>query len=401
YGVGLWYNDNDIWWGGDSELISESGLDRLKENGANSITLFWRPLESLSAGPGRYDPKLSDRLDEIFGWCEARGIHIAWNLWFHSFLSQTVWSGWDSIWDTHAYSKITRALDFYADSTAWAYQKKLYRYIIARWGYSTSLYLWFVIDEIDGTEGWGKGDTLAAQNWGRNVRDFFRANDPWQRPTTGTKCGHVDRYWPGGCEIFDVAAREIYESQGWPMPDPTQLDNGKADPLKCSYNNYAGEIRKMWGSYAKPLIIGESGWNSTFYKPGTPGYLATYHNALWVSLASGLAATPFWWEYFDFINEQVVTSQMKYFARFVSDIDLAGRHWLPAKVQADGGADAFGMQSGDQAFGWVVNPDKSLYRASISISGLADGKYEVRIYNPWNGEYIEPQKMTCSGGRLT
>lgn len=28
-----------------------------------------------------------------------------------------------------------------------------------------------------------------------------------------------------------------------------------------------------------------------------------YHNALWVSLANGLCATPFWWAYSDYVND--------------------------------------------------------------------------------------------------
>jgi len=38
-------------------------------------------------------------------------------------------------------------------------------------------------------------------------------------------------------------------------------------------------------------------WDHTYYEPGMPGYLAMYHNALWVSLVNGACATPFWWSY--------------------------------------------------------------------------------------------------------
>ena len=37
---------------------------------------------------------------------------------------------------------------------AWKYQEKLYRYFIARWGYSRALAIWFIIDEVNGTDGW-------------------------------------------------------------------------------------------------------------------------------------------------------------------------------------------------------------------------------------------------------
>lgn len=401
YGVGLWYNDNDIWWGKEGELISESGLDRLRDNGANFIAMFHRPLESLAVGPGRYDPYLAARLDTIFAWCEDRDIKIAWNLWFHSFLSQTVWGGWDAIWSTHSYSRVTDAPAFYSDSTAWAYQEKLYRYMIARWGASTSLMSWFVIDEMDGTEGWAKGDTLAAQAWCLKVHDYFKANDPWNRPTTGTKCGHIGSWFPGGYEIFDMAAREIYEGQGWPKPSPEDVAAGRADPLRASYLNYAGEVRKLWEGYQKPALIGESGWDHTYYEPYTPGYLATYHNVLWSCLASGLAATPFWWEYFDFINEPVVSSRMKFFSRFVGEIDFAVGNWNPTAVSSERGADCWAMASEDQIFGWVVDPKRSVGGEIVSLRGLPDGDYELRLYHTWTGVFEQPIDLSCRGGKLS
>ena len=65
------------------------------------------------------------------------------------------------------------------------------------------------------------------------------------------------------------------------------IDSASVNPLKSSYSNYAQEIRKLWNGYEKPAIIGETGWAHTFYEPSMPGYLAQYHNALWVSLATG------------------------------------------------------------------------------------------------------------------
>jgi len=57
--------------------------------------------------------------------------------------------------------------------------------------------------------------------------------------------------------------------------------------LTYSYNNYAGQIRKIWEGYGKPVIIGETGWDHTYFEPGMPGYIAMHHNVLWVTLATG------------------------------------------------------------------------------------------------------------------
>ena len=110
----------------------------------------------------------------------------------------------------------------------------------------------------------------------------------------------------GGYRIFDIAAREIYEAQGHPMPPGGKPDLVNANPLRYSYENYATQTRRLWRGFDKPAIIGESGWDHTYYEPGTPGYLAMHHNALWTTLVNGTCATPFWWALFARVNDSVL-----------------------------------------------------------------------------------------------
>ena len=65
------------------------------------------------------------------------------------------------------------------------------------------------------------------------MNDFFHAHDPYGRPTTGTQSGGIDQWWPEGYRIFDIAAREIYEAQGHPMPPggKPDLDERQSAPL--------------------------------------------------------------------------------------------------------------------------------------------------------------------------
>jgi hypothetical protein len=130
-----------------------------------------------------------------------------------------------------------------------------------------------------------------------------------------------------------------------------------------------------------------------------PGYLAMYHNAIWVSLANGLCCTPFWWAYSDYINDGVVTNQMRNLAQFVRDIDFARLSPEPAQISSRN-CDAWAIRSGDFAFGWVVNPRTSVANETFTISGLKDGDYEVRLYRTWRGRYLDPQTLQCREGKL-
>ena len=398
YGVGLWYNDAYEQF--NQGRITAAGLDELKKRGANFISFFPTPLETFGSGLGRYDENRCGRMDQLFQWCEERDMHISWNLWFHSYLSEAVWGGGNARYRNNPYRLVTDAKDFFASEDAWKYQEKLYRYIIARWGYSRALFLWFVVDEINGTEGWTQGDRGAAEAWCRKVDQFFNAHDPYGRPTTGTQSGGIGQWWPGGYEIFDIASREIYEAQGHPMSKSGKVGPQDESPLRYSYNNYAAQVKALWSGFAKPAMIGECGWDHTYYEPGMPEYLAMYHNALWVSLANGLCSTPFWWAHSEWINDSVVTNQMLHFSRFVADIDFANLDLQPAAVTA-GQSDAWAMKSDQLVFGWVVNPKSSVARESFTLSGLKDGAYEVRLYRTWRGLYLDPQTAECRGGKIS
>jgi hypothetical protein len=396
YGVGMWYNDN---YGGHGQgSITEESLDELKSHGANFISFFHEPLETLATGLGRYDLDRCSRLDEVFQWCEDRDLQISWDLVFHTHLSETIWE--PTLYRVNPYRSITSAKDFYGSEEAWKYQQKLYRYVIARWGYSRALYLWFVIDEINGTDGWVYGEHGVAENWCRKMNDFFHEHDPYGRPTTGTQSGGFDQWWPEGYRIFDVAGREIYEAQGHPMPPGGKPDLLHENPLRYSYGNYATQTQNLWRDFEKPAIIAESGWDHTYYEPGMPGYRAMYHNALWASLANGACATPFWWAFSPRVNDSVLTAQLPVFARFVQDIDFADAEWQPIQVEMTTGA-GWAMKSDGLIFGWVANPMSGVAKETFTITGLDDGEYSVRLYHTWNGRDValdNPTFTAANGG---
>lgn len=395
YGVGLWYNDSyELFNRGN---ITEAALDDLQRRGANFISFFPTPLETMGTGLGRYDQNRCGRLDQLFERCEARNLHISWNIWFHSYLSETVWGGSNARYRNNPYRRIADSVDFYASDETWKYQERLYRYIIARWGYSRALFLWFVIDEINGTEGWTKGDQAAAEAWCRRVDAFFNRHDPYGRPTTGTQSGGIGQWWPAGYEIFDIAAREIYEAQGHPIPKSGKLGPDDASPLQLSYLNYATQVQNLWKRFPKPAIIGECGWDHTYYEPGMPGYLAMYHNALWVSLVNGSCATPFWWSYSERINDSVVTNQMLHFARFVAGIDFTAARIEPVDVGA-GECDAWALKTDDMIFGWLVHPKTSVANETLTIANLPERNYRVRLYHTWGATTSNHNR---SNGKIT
>ena len=391
YGVGFWYNDSYATF--NKGRINEDELDNLKELGINFISNYITPLETMASGLGRYDQNICGRLDEVFEMCEEREMLISLNLWFHSYISETVWGGGNIRWQTNPYRSVTEAKNFFRSEKAWEYQEMLYRYFIARWGYSRSLALWFVVDEVNGTDGWVSGDSLGAAAWGKKVHDYLKEHDPYNHLTTGTRSGGITQFWHEGYQIFDVASREIYEAQGFSINKKGKVYPEDTHPLAHSYNNYAQEVRKLWSGYEKPSIIGETGWDHTFYEPGMPGYLAQYHNALWVSLATGAAMTPFWWAHSNFINDNMITNQIRHFRRFTEEIPFSGLTGLSRAEVTLSDGDAFGMKSDQMVFGWVADTKVDVAGDTVTISSLKRGTYKVKVFHTWRGKFIYEEEI--------
>jgi hypothetical protein len=379
FGVGLWYNgEND-----------PAVLDELQGKGVNFISKLISTLETWGTGLGRYDQLMCQQIDELLDELEKRDMQLALNFWFHSFLSETVWGGGNIAWYTNPYQLICNAKDFYSSDEAWKYQEKLYRYMIARWGYSRSLAIWFVVDEVNGTDGWMSGDSLGAANWARKVHEYFKKNDPWNHPTTGTRSGGVGEWWNRGYEVLDMAGREIYEAQGFPINETGQIDKDKTHPLTYSYMNYHGQVKKLWTNYEKPAIIPETGWDHTFYEMSMPGYQSYFHNTLWVTMASGSAMSPFWWSYSDQLNDNVVTNQLKWFRRFTEQIPFSKLTSLKPLEATNPEGHAFAMGSDQLIFGWAVNANADMSGKTITINGVKKGQYKLKLYHTWSGRYIE------------
>jgi hypothetical protein len=147
-------------------------------------------------------------------------------------------------------------------------------------------------------------------------------------------------------------------------------------------------------------MIGECGFDHTFYEPSMPGYRATIHNAMWAGFANGLAAAPFWWAYGSYINGNVVTESMRHFAQFVKGIPFTSGEYQPVAVEVSNG-DGWAMRGEEMTFGWAVRTTNSIAGETLTVTGLKDGVYEVYLYRPWRGVYLAPVTVLASGGRLS
>jgi len=398
YGIAAYYP-----WGVTNTV---DGLGILESSGGNLFG-YWNgnydgagsgggiyQIESVESGIGHYDQRKCARVDEILEWAEARNLEMMFALWPHDILDESTW-GYNG-WAENAYREICEADEFYGDTEAWKYQEKLYRYIIARWGYSRSLGIWELVNEINGTDGWAFGDQSVALQWVQKVHDFLKANDPYQRPTTVSKGGGSSNYWPDGYSICDLPNVHLYET-GWSA-------KYAGDPVRSSYWTYRGVARQFWNDFAKPGIFGEAGAGSgSMYADvvdGSADYAEIYHNAIWASWANGLAMTPVWWEMNDrSLMSDLVFAQMQSFAKITRDLPYSQNAIQPNSIAAVD-CDAFGMFGDSLGFGWIRQINGAINTQTINLENLDDGSYRVDWFNTWSGDKVSSRNAIAAYGKM-
>jgi len=140
-------------------------------------------IASMSSGVDKYDQGKCVRLDNLVNWSADRGIGMILVIWPHDYLCDNHgdMGTWPSKWTQNPFNKIVSSTNFYTDTNCWSLQAKMYRYIIARWGYSVGLQGWQTIDEIDGTTS-DKYNRAAGNLWTAKNRQILPDKRSLQTP---------------------------------------------------------------------------------------------------------------------------------------------------------------------------------------------------------------------------
>jgi spore germination protein YaaH len=353
--------------------------------------VIWWPFYALSPVNNSYDDYSVQNLkviDTVVRNAEQRGIHLVFTVWDHPQLRDHSHAWGDGRWaTTNGFRRLGSIDSFFSDDKAWAWQENLYRYLIARWGYSPAIGLWQTVSEINGTNAYGQTDP-----WHERVNAYFAANDPYRHPTTASKSGDVD--WLAGWQAMDVPQVHLYE-----------FDDGAVAAAEV----IAGWTTAMWNAAEKPNWIGEFGVTDAAQYP------ELFHNAIWAALGAGAAMTPAEWNSGGSWGRltDAMKADLGRLAAFVAEIPLA--HWNPQPVQVSSSAPAvrgWGVAGEEGGLIWVQ--DASLegqpiadVRANttarsgvqIAVDGLPAGVYAVRPYDTWQGVWLEPLSLTCTAGQ--
>ncbi|MBN1269937.1 MAG: DUF5060 domain-containing protein, partial [Kiritimatiellae bacterium] len=362
-------------WDGDDEGI----FSECEKYGINMIHWWMAAWDTLltvkPADPGdtwresssydTYEQGRAVELDRVVGHAEKHGVKLVFTIWPHDSIRDFNHHKWringswqkafdqkfsEPEWYVNAFSELDNPpmnQKFFYDPEYREYQDRLYRYIIARWGYSEAIGTWALASELFGTyansanciDYQGKWATNKAAAFGENpylnmdmdqcdgndytipwleyIHGYFRDNDPFGHPTTASY--GTDEYWAEGFPVVDIPQIHTYaDLYSWITPPNTV----------ARYHHYLRD------EYNKPSFMGEIG--TVEWKLFEPDYVRV---TAWPGICSGGAITPMMWTTpaFSWFGDakmgpwlESMSEEMKILARFTADIPFHRAALVPA-----------------------------------------------------------------------
>lgn len=255
-------------------------------------------------------------------------------------------------------------VDFFAGKKARAWYKNRLRYIVARWGYSTSIAMWEFFNEVDNVQYQDKNNPIDGKlitDWHDEMSTYLKQIDPYHHIVT-TSISHRDIEGLNSLRNIDINQKHIYNKTSI-IPD---------------------EIERYIKEFGKPYIIGEFGrewdWSKNFDDFAHEMDI-DFKRGVWYGLFSPTPVTPmsWWWEYFD------VRGLTPYYrkVREISDRMLAAGNgsFEPLTVKA-GDIHTFGVKCGEEIFVYLFNPEHTTLITDIIVPVSGNRKYKAQAIDP-------------------
>ncbi len=243
-------------------------------------------------GVGRLSLEMSWKLDRIIELAEENGISIQLVLQHHGQFSTTT----NPNWNQNPYN-ISHAIadggflehpdDFFTNNEAIRLTKNKYRYIVARWGYSSAVLAWELWNEVQYTDGW-RNNQPSVVAWHDEMSDYISSIDSFNHLiTTSSDTSGFDVIW--SLNNIDMIQVHYYGAE------TIEFFNNKATRL---------------ANYGKPIIMGEFGAGRTgnvdvperdynhLNEPYKTQMLEClpFHNGIWSAFHLKSSAHLWWWD---------------------------------------------------------------------------------------------------------
>ena len=281
-------------------------------------------------------------------------------------------------------------------------QEQWWRYLIARWGYSTSVHSWELNNEGAPDNGTGEHARMTQE-----FAKFMHDNDPQKHlATTSFWCCWMPTFWGDKTNFPDVnyADWHRYLETGGEVSDIPNFINTIGKTVHDS-------------DIGKPAIIGESGMNLDVVGPTDPNLSngIWFHDYLWAQVgANGVSFPNYWWsEHFRLISGGVAGISLP-FSKFIGGLDLNKGGYsdiVPVSASSNSNIRIFGQVNfaKGKAHAWVQNRNHSFRNTNpagesgtVKVRLTPSTFYDVEWWNTYTGTTTKSETLTSDSiGDLT
>lgn len=391
-------------WGEGRTYDYDLWLSELAKNKVNFVRLWLAPHDNPHAKTfalytpniefGRFDLANAWRLDHVMETSERLGIRAMLCVNTHSSLiTVQKYRGLFedlTLHQTHG-GPLKNPKEFWTNEAANKEFRDRLRYIVARYGYSPSVFAWELWNEVDLV---GDYDFAIVSRWHTETNSYLRSIDPWRHLVTTSNAKYKNPL--PAAESLDLYQDHSYQ---W-------KDDG-------AYGDQRGEKRTM------PYIYGEFGipyssvGGATIQAQTLDPAALHLHNALFASVGQAHSGTPMAWFWYNYLEPEKHYPIYKSFAGWIEGFDFIKQNAAPfsdSEASVDSNQlTALGVRGQTQAMVWIWNrqhnyervgkePINPVKNATLHLSKLPAGAWRVEFYDTAAGKTIKSVVATTNAG---
>jgi len=386
------FGHNLAWPDSFSTSDYQRWLSRFEENGLNWSRIWMNPYSGQGLewsaddptgryyGIGRYSQPVSEYFDQILQLAEAHGVHFQMCIFSFNELTTGDFSNWDrNPYNAANGGPLTDPRDFFSNEFCRTQTKKLLRYVVARWGYSTSVMGWELFNEFNIIT---RTDFTTPGAWHSEMAAHIHSVDPFGHPVTTSLTNQLS----GG----------LWSEGFWERPELDIIEEHRySEDYPASQVRLADDGTLL----GKPCLVGEVGRDPS-------GWVDTSGDAMrqmaWASALRLSGTMYWWWQPIDLVNSYPVYRSA---VAFTDGEDWGARGLALADFATEGGpvgTQVYGIQSPYRAYAWIKVPDGG-FASGLRVPGilLEPGEYDVEYWRTMgDGGILSSSRRSTSGNRL-
>jgi hypothetical protein len=398
-----YYNANDF-IPSEFEALNRN-VENLADNGGNMVRLIlapyshqveWERLGDYSdyiSTSGRKQTRQHNawELDKFFELCHRRNVYVNLDLDLHDTHTN---NGEETLyqWQSNPYKVrlgLGDPIDFLTNADAVMYFKRKLRYIIARWGYETSLGIIELMSEQDNWGDYNSNPALryALLAWHEDMANYIRTG--LGEPNHLLSTSFMERQDPElnafRLPLMDVTSDHKYAGARKMNKERFDIMNG---------NTIASSVNGMLVDYDKPSILGEQGLAGTGADANAIEGCSdvSFHNSLWATaFADSYGAGLNWWQSDNDLYRENFRPLHEFFN--VTDVKTGlnrifeTHKWIPGYwkerrvLPDDYRVEVFSMHTVDGALAWGWAHNATFYWANL-LAGCPEKDKAARAVPP-------------------